>query len=101
MAIEKITYANKSYGDLWRATEANHVKEVVNANADVLQGHDSSIKTINDTLDETLKQHKENTAKINTLVNSNVKQVFLTQAQYDELVSSGSIEADTMYNIYE
>ena len=30
-----------------------------------------------------------------------LKQVFLTQAQYDALVSSGQIEQNTLYNIYE
>ena len=30
-----------------------------------------------------------------------VKQVFLTQAEYDALVDSGTIDEDTLYNIYE
>lgn len=34
--IEKIGYPSKVRGDLWTATEANEVKQVVNANADEL-----------------------------------------------------------------
>ena len=30
-----------------------------------------------------------------------LKQVFLTQAEYDLLVQRGQIEQDTLYNIYE
>lgn len=101
MAVEKITYANKAYGDLWRATEANHVKEVVNNNADELSGVKSSVQTMNETLESVAQQNTQNTATLNILVNSNVRQIFLTQAQYDALVDAGTVEADVMYNIYE
>lgn len=101
MAVEKITYPNKAYGDLWRATEANHVKEVVNNNADELSGVKSSVQTMNNTLQTVAQQNTQNAATLNTLVNSNVRQIFLTQEQYDALVDAGTVEADVMYNIYE
>ena len=101
MAVEKINYPNKAYGDLWRATEANHVKEVVNNNADELSGVMSSVQTMNETLQTVSKQNTKNTATLNNLVASNVRQIFLTQAEYDALVDAGTVEDDVMYNIYE
>lgn len=97
----KIGYAAKKRGDLWTATEANEVKEVVNANADILDGHTSSIKTISNTLDETNRQTKANTQNIKTLLADNVKSVWLTQEEYDALVNAGTVEEDAEYNIYE
>lgn len=101
MAVEKITYPNKAYGDLWRATEANHVKEVVNNNADELSDVKTTVQTLGDTLQTVANQNTQNTATLNNLVKSNVRQIFLTQAEYDALVVAGMVEADVMYNIYE
>lgn len=101
MAVEKITYPNKSFGDLFRANEANHIKEVVNANADELKAHGTSIEQMGKALDDTLKEHKENSAKLKLLVESNVQQAFVTKAQYDALVESGAVDPAIMYNIYE
>lgn len=97
----KIGYAAKKRGDLWTATEANEVKEVVNANADILDGHTSSIETISNTLDETNRQTKANTQNIKTLLADNVKSVWLTQEEYDALVNAGTVDENTEYNIYE
>lgn len=36
MAVQKITYPAKSRGDLWQASEANELKQVINNNADEL-----------------------------------------------------------------
>ena len=97
----KIGYAAKRRGDLWTATEANEVKEVVNANADILDGHTSSIETLGNTLDETNRQTKVNTQNIKTLMADNVKSVWLTQEEYDALVDAGTVDENTEYNIYE
>lgn len=97
----KIGYAAKRRGDLWTATEANEVKEVVNANAEILDGHTSSIETISKTLDESSKQTKANTQNIKTLLTDNVKSVWLTQEEYDALVDAGTVDENTEYNIYE
>ena len=97
----KIGYAAKRRGDLWTATEANEVKEVVNANADILDGHTSSIETLGNTLDETNRQTKANTQNIKTLMADNVKSVWLTQEEYDVLVDAGTVDENTEYNIYE
>lgn len=97
----KIGYAAKRRGDLWTATEANEVKEVVNANADILDGHTSSIETLGNTLDETSRQTKANTQNIKTLMADNVKSVWLTQEEYDALVDAGTVDENTEYNIYE
>lgn len=97
----KIGYAAKRRGDLWTATEANEVKEVVNANADILDGHTSSIETLGNTLDETNRQTKANTQNIKTLMIYNVKSVWLTQEEYDALVDAGTVDENTEYNIYE
>lgn len=100
MAITKIEYANKKRGDLWTATDANEVKDVVNNNSDVLNGHDTSIKNINTTLDNHDKQMKQNTQNIKVL-QASTKSVWLTQEEYDALVSAGAVDAETEYNIYE
>ena len=97
----KIGYAAKKRGDLWTATEANEIKEVVNANADILDGHTSSIETLDKTLDETNRQTKANTQNIKTLMADNVKSVWLTQEEYDTLVNAGTVDENTEYNIYE
>ena len=97
----KIGYAAKRRGDLWTAPEANEVKEVVNANADILDGHTSSIETLGNTLDETNRQTKANTQNIKTLMADNVKSVWLTQEEYDALVDAGTVDENTEYNIYE
>lgn len=97
----KIGYAAKRRGDLWTATDVNEVKEVVNANADILDGHTSTIETLGNTLDETNRQTKANTQNIKTLMADNVKSVWLTQEEYDALVDAGTVDENTEYNIYE
>ncbi|MBQ8969157.1 MAG: hypothetical protein IJ064_05445 [Bacteroidaceae bacterium] len=99
--IQKISYANKQYGDLWTAQEANDVKSVVNANADILAGQKTQLDTLSNDFDTISKQHAQNTQKLNTLVADNVRQVFLTQSEYDTLAAKGGIEDDVLYNIYE
>ena len=98
---KKIGYTAKRRGDLWTATEANEVKEVVNANADILDGHTSSIETLGNTLDETNMQTKANTQNIKMLMADNVKSVWLTREEYDALVDAGTVDENTEYNIYE
>ena len=39
--------------------------------------------------------------KINELISDANKTVYLTQDEYDELVSSGKIQEDVEYNVYE
>lgn len=46
MAIEYITFPNKSRGDVWSSGNVNEIKEVVNANADVLQAHASRLSEV-------------------------------------------------------
>lgn len=95
-----IGYAAKSRGDLWTATEANEVKEVVNNNAGILNGHKTAIETINETLGSQGERLAQNTQDIN-LLKAATKSVWLTQEQYDALVDAGTVAADTEYNIYE
>ena len=71
MALSKITYPAKNIGDLWRANEANEIKQVVNDLVDAVE--DISV----------------------------IPQVFLTQEQYDTLVTNNQVDANTIYNIYE
>ena len=101
MAVQKISYANKQYGDLWTSQEANDIKSVVNNNAEELSGAKDSIQTMSGTLDNIAQANAQNTQRLNTLIADNVRQVFLTQAQYDALVANGTVESDVMYNIYE
>ena len=101
MAVQKISYANKQYGDLWTSQEANDIKSVVNNNAEELSGVKDSIQTMSGTLDNIAQANAQNTQRLNTLIADNVRQVFLTQAQYDALVANGTVESDVMYNIYE
>lgn len=83
MDAQKITYEGKHVGDLWTAVNANEVKEVVNNNADALT------------------EQKQALSALKTTVDSGLKQVFITQADYDALVAAGQVEAETLYNIYE
>lgn len=71
MALSKITYPAKNIGDLWRHNEANEIKQVVNDLVDAVE--DISV----------------------------IPQVFLTQEQYDTLVTNNQVDANTIYNIYE
>jgi hypothetical protein len=43
MAVQKINYPAKSRGDLWQASEANELKQVINNNADELSGVKQSV----------------------------------------------------------
>ncbi len=96
----RIGYAAKNRGDLWTATEANEVKEVANNHAGIIDGHTSSIGTINETLETQGERLAQNTQDIN-LLKAATKSVWLTQEQYDALVNAGTVAADTEYNIYE
>ncbi len=100
MAISRIGYAAKRRGDLWTATEANEVKDVVNNNADVLAGHDTSISNINNSLD-THGQQLAQDAQAIRLLQASTKSVWLTEQEYQALVDAGTVQADTEYNIYE
>lgn len=100
MAISRIGYAAKRRGDLWTATEANEVKDVVNNNADVLAGHDTSISNINSSLD-THGQQLAQDAQAIRLLQASTKSVWLTEQEYQALVDAGTVQADTEYNIYE
>lgn len=101
MAVQKISYANKQYGDLWTSQEANDVKSVVNNNADELSGVKDNLQTISGTLDTVAQTNAQNAQMLQILVADNVRQVFLTQAQYDTLIANGTVESDVLYNIYE
>jgi hypothetical protein len=101
MPVQKISYANKRYGDLWTSQEVNEIKSVVNGNADILEAQQTALDNMSDTLDATLEQHAQNTEALRVLTESNVTQVFLTQAQYDALVANEQVQEDVLYNIYE
>lgn len=101
MAVQKISYANKQYGDLWTSQEANDIKSVVNNNADELSGVKDNLQTMSGTLDTVAQNNAQNTQRLNTLVADHVRQVFLTQAEYDTLVANEAIEENVLYNIYE
>jgi hypothetical protein len=101
MPVQKISYANKRYGDLWTSQEVNEIKSVVNGNADILEAQQTTLDNMSDTLDATLEQHAQNTEALRVLTESNVTQVFLTQAQYDALVANEQVQEDVLYNIYE
>ena len=49
----------------------------------------------------TAKEFNEMVEKINELISDANKTVYLTQDEYDELVSSGKIQEDVEYNVYE
>jgi len=51
MAVKNISYAAKSRGDLWTATDANEIKEVVNNNAAELTNQGQQINNIGNSVD--------------------------------------------------
>ena len=79
----------------------NDIINAINENADVLDGHTTSIGTINETIDAIDEQTQQNTQAIRNMSQGNIRQVFLTQAEYDTMVANNQIEADVLYNIYE
>lgn len=101
MAANKIGYAAKSCGDLWTATDANEVKQVANNHADLIDGHTSSINTINGTLDNHNTALQQQGQILNRLNAAFTPSVWLTQVEYDALVAAGEVDADVEYNIYE
>lgn len=49
----------------------------------------------------TAKEFNEMVEKINELISDANKTAYLTQDEYDELVSSGKVQEDVEYNVYE
>jgi hypothetical protein len=96
----RIGYAAKRRGDLWTATEANEVKEVANNHAGIIDGHTSSISTINNSLDLQSQQLQQNTQNIR-LLQETTKSVWLTEEEYRALVEAETVDPATEYNIYE
>ena len=99
--MAKIVTGAKRSGDLMTSQMYNDIIDTINTNADVLDGHTTSINTINGAIDNISEQTQQNTQAIRNMSQGNVRQVFLTQAEYDTMVSNNQIEADVMYNIYE
>ncbi len=79
----------------------NDIINAINENADVLDGHTTSIGTINETIDAIDEQTQQNTQAIRNISQGNIRQVFLTQVEYDAMVANNQIEPDVLYNIYE
>ncbi len=99
--MAKIVTGAKRSGDLMTSQMYNDIINAINENADVLDGHTTSIGTINETIDAIDEQTQQNTQAIRNISQGNIRQVFLTQVEYDAMVANNQIEPDVLYNIYE
>lgn len=99
--MSRITIATKKTGDRLTATEFNAVVDAVNDNADtatVILNDNANIKKVNEAIQRTQYAQQSD---INTLKANMEKMVYLTQEAYDALVTAGTVDADTCYNILE
>lgn len=96
-----LNISTKKTGDKLTATEFNAVVEAINANGksiEALQQADSNMQSVVDKVQET---QTSQASSIKTLTAQAVKMVALTQDEYDALVTAGTVDSDTYYNILE
>lgn len=67
MAATKIAYPNKQSGDLWRSTEANEVKAVVNDHADNIDGITATMNTVQASVTRNANNIVSHNTRLNTL----------------------------------
>ena len=99
--MAKLNIVTKRTGDKLTATEFNAVVDAVNDNvADIsnLQTGQSNMSNVVSSL-----QTEQNTQKqsISDMKADAVKMVVISQTDYDALVTAGTVDADTYYNILE
>lgn len=99
--MAKLNIVTKRTGDKLTATEFNAVVDAVNDNVvDIsnLQTGQSKMSNVVSSL-----QTEQNTQKqsISDLKADAVKMVVISQTDYDALVTAGTVDADTYYNILE
>ena len=99
---EKIGYPSKVRGDLWTATEANEVKQVVNANADELtrverettQGINELGNAFVDFRDSTTQEIKRVEGEIHVFEES-------TEEAIEEMIANGTWKEGVIYYTVE
>ena len=70
MAAEKLTYENKSYGSMWRHSEANEIKAVVNSHADDIDELGTGLAAAQSQMTQQGLQMSQQAAQITELGNS-------------------------------
>lgn len=100
--IEKIGYPSKVRGDLWTATEANEVKQVVNANADELTRVERETTQGINTLANDLADFRDDTTQELNRVEGEIP-VFeeSTEEAIEEMIANGTWKEGVIYYTVE
>ncbi len=98
MALYIVT---KRDGDLLTATEFNAVVQAIKDNERSVDTLGTNYTNMGKTVEGVQKAQNLQGQDIKTLNANMVKMVSLTQEAYDALVTAGTVDADTYYNILE
>ncbi len=98
MALNIVT---KKTGDLLTATEFNAMVQAIKDNETSIGTLNTNNTNMSKTVEEVQKTQNTQQQDIKTLKANIVKMVYLTQEAYDALVTAGTVDADTCYNILE
>lgn len=98
MALDIVT---KRDGDLLTATEFNAVVQAIKDNERSVDTLCTNYTNMGKTVEGVQKAQNLQGQDIKTLNANMVKMVTLTQDAYDALVTAGTVDADTYYNILE
>lgn len=98
MALNIVT---KKTGDLLTATEFNAMVQAIKDNETSIGTLNTNNTNMSKTVEEVQKTQNTQQQDIKTLNANMVKMVTLTQEAYDALVTAGTVDADTYYNILE
>lgn len=98
MALDIVT---KRDGDLLTATEFNAVVKAIKDNERSVDTLGTNYTNMGKTVEGVQKAQNLQGQDIKTLNANMVKMVSLTQEAYDALVTAGTVDADTYYNILE
>ncbi len=98
MALNIVT---KKTGDLLTATEFNAMVQAIKDNERSVDTLGTNYTNMGKTVEGVQKAQNLQGQDIKTLKANIVKMVYLTQEAYDALVTAGTVDADTCYNILE
>ena len=98
MALDIVT---KKTGDLLTATEFNAVVQAIKDDENSIDTLKTNYTNMGKTVEGVQKAQNLQGKDIKTLNANMVKMVTLTQEAYDALVTAGTVDGDTYYNILE
>lgn len=96
-----LNISTKKTGDKLTATEFNAVVDEINANGKSISDLQTNEQNFEKTLSNLETEQTSQKATLKTLTANSVKMVALTQDEYDALVTAGTVDSETYYNILE